>query len=899
MQTKSLIGQHSLYVLVKGPSWDLARLGAKALGGDLVVINDQIENDLLYTWLLLQGPKEWPAFWIGITDRNIEGSWLDVNGNTIQYSHWADGEPNNAKNIHGNTIISEEDFAVLDTRQNGFWNDSHQQFDPIIEVAPYGIAELKLSPILRFESPPTEGLDTCRLNITITAGTRNVPVNNITIYWRFTGITLADLKAGTLQGSMPLNNGQCALPYQLKLDDDYGETLEFTVYADAQYKQKIGDKISCKIEENRAPTNLRLKQTNIFEQCASGTLIGFLSGTDPDSNNLASYTLVKGNGRDDADNSLVKINGNRVISNENSFIDFETNPVLNLSVQITDHGIPSRSLTRAFEIPLTDIEESNLQPSAIEFCPKSINITYPNDLAIDSNTLLQNYYLITIIDTKQGTKRIKPTTATLVKKRTISLTIPPQDEQSLHSVMLTYSFFSDYGSKTTLLDNGGKQLAGFENQAVLTYTTEVESSWKDLPHAFRRLILVGTRPLQGNGNEFGNTIIGNASDNQLDGKQGLDTLAGGEGNDTYIIDSTEDIVTEKAGEGDDTIKSSISYELPPHIENLELAGNAKINAKGNNEDNHLIGNNANNIFTADPGDDVIDGSTGLDICDYTLIHADLQLDLSRGHVTGAGNDSLIAVETFWSGSGNDILHGNEASNVITGAAGDDLISGGPGNDTLNGNDGQDTFWMDSGNDKIDGGNGIDTLDLSEATKPFWVNLKTKIAEGDGNDTLNSIETIIGSPLDDLLTGNDEANSIAGNNGNDYITGGLGADSLSGGKGFNIFSYGLGNESCLQAFDKLIEFDTSKDSIHFGSGKNKTKNIIDFGSISSVTQDSFNQLFTTLHVAAGTVGYLKTNEPQGQRYFLIINDDKSVFSSRSDLLLELVNLRGHWHDIKFI
>lgn len=71
-------------------------------------------------------------------------------------------------------------------------------------------------------------------------------------------------------------------------------------------------------------------------------------------------------------------------------------------------------------------------------------------------------------------------------------------------------------------------------------------------------------------------VEGGGGNDVLDGGKGVDTLIGGRGNDSYVIDSLADVVTEKAGEGIDTIKASVSYSLAalPNIENLTLTGDA-------------------------------------------------------------------------------------------------------------------------------------------------------------------------------------------------------------------------------------------------------------------------------------------------------------------------------------
>jgi Ca2+-binding RTX toxin-like protein len=114
----------------------------------------------------------------------------------------------------------------------------------------------------------------------------------------------------------------------------------------------------------------------------------------------------------------------------------------------------------------------------------------------------------------------------------------------------------------------------------------------------------------------GNDVLfGRAGDDMLDGGPGTDTMYGEAGNDTYIVDNPADVVVESAGNGTETVRSSVTYALPANVENLTLVGNAAINGTGNALDNVLAGNGAANVLTGAAGNDtyVFDPAWGQDV----------------------------------------------------------------------------------------------------------------------------------------------------------------------------------------------------------------------------------------------------------------------------------------------
>ena len=125
----------------------------------------------------------------------------------------------------------------------------------------------------------------------------------------------------------------------------------------------------------------------------------------------------------------------------------------------------------------------------------------------------------------------------------------------------------------------------------------------------------------------------------------------------------------------------------------------------------------------------------------------------------------------------------------------------------------------------------------------------------GEDTLNSIENIIGSAYNDTLTGDTGDNIINGRDGNDRLDGGQGNDILTGGLGSDLFVLATGNDT-----DNIIDFEVGQDSLGLFSdlsfeqlaitqGTNATAND------SLITIADSNELLAILHgVQADNLGF---------------------------------------------
>ncbi|HEY8381894.1 MAG TPA: calcium-binding protein [Microvirga sp.] len=133
------------------------------------------------------------------------------------------------------------------------------------------------------------------------------------------------------------------------------------------------------------------------------------------------------------------------------------------------------------------------------------------------------------------------------------------------------------------------------------------------------------------GGEGNDLLYGEAGDDLLVGEGGADTMHGGDGNDTYEVDSS-DSVTEFAGQGIDTVRTSTDRVLDAEVENLELTGSA-VAGTGNALANRITGNGANNTLNGAAGADTLTGGEGRDVFVFdatSLGAADSITDFSSG-----------------------------------------------------------------------------------------------------------------------------------------------------------------------------------------------------------------------------------------------------------------------------
>jgi hypothetical protein len=85
---------HSYYLLTSD-FWEPSEDAAVALGGHLVTVNDQAENDWVFDTFALFGGES-RTLWTGYHRQAPAGPFVWVSGDPIGFENWFPGEPNNS-----------------------------------------------------------------------------------------------------------------------------------------------------------------------------------------------------------------------------------------------------------------------------------------------------------------------------------------------------------------------------------------------------------------------------------------------------------------------------------------------------------------------------------------------------------------------------------------------------------------------------------------------------------------------------------------------------------------------------------------------------------------------------------------------------------------------------------
>jgi Ca2+-binding RTX toxin-like protein len=382
------------------------------------------------------------------------------------------------------------------------------------------------------------------------------------------------------------------------------------------------------IESNAAPTGVTLSGGAVEENAAAGTWVATQSAIDPNAGDSHNFALIGGA------TSLFEIVGSDIRVKAGAVLDFEAQNSYGLTIQVTDQG--GLSSTQAVTISLVDVVETGTAGNDVitggaggdRLAGGAGNDTYivnsTGDMVVEAPT--------------QGADLVKTTLASYTLTANVEhLTFIGGGDFAGTGNTLANAITGDAGNDTLRGGSGRDTIRGGGGTDKIYGGSDNDKIYGD----------AGDDWLTGEGGR--DYLHGGFGNDLLDGGSGNDSMVGGAGDDTFVVNATAETVIELAGEGSDTVQSSVTYTLGANVENLTLTAAAIINGTGNSAGNRIIGNGAANILTGGGGNDVLDGGAGND----TL-------------VGGQGADTYL----FGRGSGMDVI-----SNADTDLGADKLLFG--------------------------------------------------------------------------------------------------------------------------------------------------------------------------------------------------------------------------------
>ncbi len=287
-------------------------------------------------------------------------------------------------NLTSLDVSANTDLTILKCRQNDMANLNVSTNTSLIELECYGnqLTNLDVSENVNLK------LLNCSANkLTSLDLSANTALTRIEC--QYTPLTSVDIRNGNNANITYFNASDNIDLTCIYVDDKDAAYLSDWVKDESS--NFVNDETECELLNNSAPSDITLSDSSIDEGVAPGTVVGTLTATDEDTADTHTFSLVTGDGTNDAGNSFFTIEDDVLKSNEE--FDYETQTEYNIYVKAEDAG--ELSFEKAFIISVNDVIEtgiSDINENKISTYPSPVK----NNLTIQ--TPEENSYKIDIYD---------------------------------------------------------------------------------------------------------------------------------------------------------------------------------------------------------------------------------------------------------------------------------------------------------------------------------------------------------------------------------------------------------------------------------------------------------------------------------------------------------------------
>ncbi|WP_394889493.1 calcium-binding protein [Mesorhizobium sp. AaZ16] len=225
------------------------------------------------------------------------------------------------------------------------------------------------------------------------------------------------------------------------------------------------------------------------------------------------------------------------------------------------------------------------------------------------------------------------------------------------------------GNDTYFVDSISDKVIEANGAGTGTDEVRISVSFSVVSQFVENMVLLGADSISAIGNNLANTITGNAGNNAIDGRGGIDVMEGGLGNDTYYVDNVLDKVVEANVVGTDTVYTSVSKAfVDQFVEVIRLSGSGNINTTGNGLANTIVGNGANNGINGREGADTLTGGYGNDSFVFNTALGATNIDTITDFKPV--DDTIQLDDAIFASLGTGVLSANAFRSNATGLAQD-------------------------------------------------------------------------------------------------------------------------------------------------------------------------------------------------------------------------------------